>query len=128
MIRFLSESAVIWMHDYLIRSYGGTAGIHSTALLDSALHQPLMERYYLNASLLEMAAAYAFHICKNHAFIDGNKRTARMAMIMFLRYNNVKITATEYEIMEKILDVAANKISKKQLADWLQTVIAIEQG
>ena len=122
MIRFLSEKAVLWMHDYLIRLYGGINGVKSAALLDSSLHQPLMERHYSKASLLEMAAAYGFHICKNHAFNDGNKRTARMAMIMFLRYNGVKINASEYELMERMLDVEANRMNKKELADWLKTV------
>lgn len=122
MIRMLSEKVVLWMHDYLIRAYGGKPGIMSRDLFSSALNQPLMDSYYANADLLSMAASYAFHICKNHAFNDGNKRTARMAMIIFLQYNGMEIIATENELEEKILDIAANRIDKKQLADWLRIV------
>jgi death-on-curing protein len=112
------------MHDHMIRLYGGKEGILNFHLLESALNQPKMALYLLNAPLLEMAASYGFHIAKNHAFYDGNKRTARMAMIVFLRYNNVKIIATEEDTLNMILDVAEGRMSKEQLAEWLETATA----
>ena len=74
MVRFLSEAAVVWMHEYLIRSYGGSHGIRDQNMLDSALHAPKMQWQYTGATILELAAAYCYHLCQDHPFVDGNKR------------------------------------------------------
>src|SRR5438270_7359148 len=99
MVRFLSEDAVIWMHEYLIRAYGGSHGIRDRDMLNSALHAPEILWQYTNATIPELAATYCYHLCQNHPFIDGNKRTARMAMVVFLQYNGYKIIATELETL-----------------------------
>lgn len=123
MVRFLSEAAVVWMHEYLIRSYGGSHGIRDQNMLDSALHAPKMQWQYTGATILELAAAYCYHLCQDHPFVDGNKRTARMAMVIFLQYNGFKITATEFDTLEKILEIATGQVSKQELASWLSTVV-----
>lgn len=124
MVRFLSEAAVVWMHEYLIRSYGGSHGIRDRNMLDSALHAAKLQWKYSDATIPELAAAYCYHLCQDHPFIDGNKRTARMAMVIFLQYNGFKITATEFDTLEKILKVATGQASKQELARWLSTVVA----
>jgi death on curing protein len=120
-IRFLSESAIIWMHEYMIRSYGGRPGILNSSALSSAVSGPQWRWKYLNSTILELAAAYAFYLVKDHAFVDGNKRTARMAMIVFLKYHGIKIIVTEDALLESILDIESGKMSREELAVWLQT-------
>ena len=70
-----------------------------------------------------MAAAYGFHICQSHAFFDGNKRTARMAMLTFLSRNDYKCTASEFELYAVMLAIASKKMDKREFTEWLQTVV-----
>jgi death-on-curing protein len=74
---------------------------------------------FSSPSLFDLAAIYGYHICKNHAFIDGNKRTAAAAMMVFLEYNAFRITASKDDIIAKILAIECNEINKQQLANWL---------
>jgi death on curing protein len=122
-IRFLSEEAVRSIHTYLIDKYGGAHGLLNASMLDSAIGQPKITlQFFPDATLCDLAAVYGYHICKNHAFNDGNKRTARMAMITFLKINGLEVFASEDETLYKILDVASGKMTKLQLADWLSLV------
>lgn len=119
-MRFLSEKTVIRIHDRLITLYGGLHGIRDTSLLDSALNQAKLQFHLVNSNLFELAAAYGYHICQNHPFLDGNKRTARMVMILFLKVNGFTITASEDESLAKILSVANHELNKDELAEWLE--------
>jgi death-on-curing protein len=121
MIRFLSKALVIEIHDDQIRSYGGRLGILNESLLDSALSQPLLAVQFLSPSLYDLAAIYGYHICKNHAFNDGNKRTACASMMTFLEYNKLILISSEDQIKTKILDIERNKMDKQQLAEWLSS-------
>jgi death-on-curing protein len=121
-MRFLSEKAVIQIHDRLITLYGGLHGIRDTSLLDSALNQPKLQFRLVNSNLFELAAAYGYHICQNYPFLDGNKRTARIVMFLFLRVNVFTLTASEDEALTKILSVANGEVTKDELAEWLKKV------
>ncbi|HWS83429.1 MAG TPA: type II toxin-antitoxin system death-on-curing family toxin [Ktedonobacteraceae bacterium] len=124
MIRFLPENIVIAIHDDQIRLYGGSYGVRDASALDSALHMPQAQfgGEFLHPTILHMAAAYGFHLSQNHPFLDGNKRTAGMAMFTFLRLNGLEPIATEIEYYDTMMAVASGQMSKEQLADWLQTV------
>ena len=123
MICFLDKRSVIEMHDDQIRKYGGDPELRDASLLDFALATPeLRWQYDPEVPICELAAAYGFHISENQAFFDGNKRTARMATVVFLLSNGLKVTASEEEVFEKILDVANKKMNKQQLAGWLSSV------
>jgi len=124
MIRFLPESIVIAIHDDQIRLYGGSYGVRDASALDSALHMPQTQfgGEFLHPTILHMTAAYGFHLSQNHPFLDGNKRTAGMAMFTFLRLNGLEPIATEIEYYDTMMAVASGQMSKEQLADWLQTV------
>jgi death-on-curing protein len=122
MVRFLSESSIIKAHDYLVRKYGGTPGIRDRSLLISAINQPKHAYYYLDAHLCYLAATYAYHISENQPFLDGNKRSAFVAMDKFLKLNGLKIIASNEEILEKLLMMANRKIGKDELSSWLLTV------
>jgi death-on-curing protein len=75
---------------------------------------------YLHVGLAAMAAAYLFHLCCNHPFLDGNKRTAAMAAFVFLDANGHDLTASEAELERIVLQVAAGTLSKEELTDWLR--------
>ncbi len=124
MLRFLSESIILAIHDDQVRLYGGTYGVRDKAVLDSALHMPQAQfsGQFLHPTIFAMAAAYGYHLSQNHPFVDGNKRTAGMAMFTFLRFNGLEPTATEIEYYQTMMAVASGQMSKTTLADWLQTV------
>jgi death on curing protein len=124
MIRFLDKDLVIAIHNDEIYSYGGALGFLNESLLDSALSAPEFAMKYSESppSLYDLAATYGCRICKNHAFQDGNKRTATAAMMVFLEGNGLRIIAHKDEILSKILAIESNEINEQQLADWLSSV------
>jgi death-on-curing protein len=127
-IRFLPEAIVIAIHDDQVRLYGGAYGIRDAAGLDAAMHMPQaqFDGEFLHPTILHMAAAYGFHLCQNHPFIDGNKRTAGMVMLTFLQFNSLEPLATELDYYTTMMAVAAGQMRKEQLAEWLQTVVKKE--
>ena len=122
MIRFLSEAIILAIHDDQIRLYGGKYGVRDASALDSALHMPQAQfsGQFLHSTIFHMAAAYGFHLCQNHPFLDGNKRAAGMVMFTFLQLNGLEPTATEMDYYQTMMAVASGRMSKEQLADWLQ--------
>ena len=125
MIRFIPESVVIAIHDDQIRLYGGVYGVRDPNMLDSALHMPQAQfgGEFLHATIFHMAAAYGFHLCQNHPFLDGNKRTAGMVMFTFLQLNGLEPAASELDYYRTMMEVADGHMSKEQLADWLQLIV-----
>ncbi|SRR6266487_2884776 len=125
MLRFITKETVIKIHDDQIRLYGGLYGVRDSGLLDSAVNTPKAQfgGRFLHPMIHQMAAAYLFHLCQNHPFIDGNKRVARMVMITFLRRNRLVSTASEFDYYYVTKEVANGKMSKQQVADWLETAI-----
>jgi len=119
---FLSVDNVLYLHADTIKAEGGCEGIRDLALLESAVLMPQQQfgGEYLHADLPAMAAAYLFHICCNHPFLDGNKRTAAMAAFVFLDANRREMTASEAEFEHTVLQVAAGSVSKDDLTDWVR--------
>ena len=119
---FLTLDEVLALHDDLIERYGGASGIRDLNLLSSALGTPqaTFEGQFLHGSLPEMAAAYLFHLAKNHPFIDGNKRTALAASLAFLWLNDVRIAAEEGDLFDLVLAVADGKSTKAQAAVFIE--------
>lgn len=115
---FLTLAEVLKIHSNQIENYGGTDGVRDIALLESALAQPEagFGGHWLHKDLYEMASAYAFHLCKNHPFLDGNKRTAFVSAMLFLETNGISIVAPQRKCIEVMLAVAEGKMSKKELA------------
>lgn len=116
---WLDKRIALAMHETLIREYGGSGGVRDEGLLESALARPQNQAAYGDPSLAELAAAYAFGIARNHAFVDGNKRTALMAAYTFLRMNGLRLSATEVEAASMIGDLAAGEIGEVELAAWI---------
>jgi death-on-curing protein len=119
---FLTLGEVIEIHRDQIERYGGDPGIRDLGLLQSAMAMPTagFGGRYLHADLLEMAAAYLFHITQNHPFVDGNKRTGAVASLVFLSLNEIDIEADEEEFERTVLGVAQGKIDKASVAEFFR--------
>jgi death-on-curing protein len=124
-IIFMPKNVIIYFHEQLILNYGGSHGLRDENLLDSALEQPkaTFGEKYLHDSIMKMAAAYGYHLCNNHPFIDGNKRIALVAMDIFLQRNGFEIIASEKDIFNLIMELASGNLSKESLANWLKNVM-----
>jgi death on curing protein len=118
---WLSEPTLLVLHDVSISKFGGSFGIRDSGLLDSALNRPQQVFHYNpNASWWDLAAAYAFGLAKNHAFIDGNKRVAFLAATVFLESNGFKLASSPSDATDIMVGVAAGSVSEAELARWLE--------
>jgi death-on-curing protein len=117
---WIREIEVLALHRRLLAQFGGSDGIRDAALLDSALARPKNRFAYaeLPPTLPELAAAYAFGICRNHPFVDGNKRTAMAVAILFSEFNGAEVTATQEDAYLTFLGLAAGSISEEDLTVW----------
>ena len=112
----LTVAAVKAIHREVLAAHGGAGGIRDETLLESAVAAPqaTMMGQPLMSDPIEIAAAYLFYLCRNHAFIDGNKRTALAACLVFLESNGLlsetKLPTDEWE--EFVLDIAASRIDR----------------
>ena len=107
-------------HEELLARFGGLAGVRDAGLLDSALNRPVHLHHYGKPSLFELGAAYAVGIVKNHPFVDGNKRSGFMAAAVFLESNGLRFVASEEEVVEQTLALAASAIDEAEYAAWLE--------
>lgn len=117
--KWLSATDVIALHDEQLALFGGPEGIRDLGLLESALGRPINRWAYGEHRLAELAAAYAFGIAKNHPFVDGNKRSAFAAMMVFLRLNECRFAPSPGEATAAILALAAGEIGEDELAGWI---------
>ena len=119
-IKFLRKKDVIYLYKKIMKEYGGEIGIREESLLESALAQPKNEYYYNNAGIYRLAASYCFSICKNHPFIDGNKRISYVSMRTFLMKNNCDIKCSQEKKINIVLDIANDKADKDDLIDFIK--------
>ncbi|HET9000473.1 MAG TPA: type II toxin-antitoxin system death-on-curing family toxin [bacterium] len=119
---FLDLEEALLIHDDQIKRYGGAGGIRDLSLLQSALAMPQAGSgtAYSHVDLFEMAAAYVFHIVKNHPFLDGNKRTGIVAALVFLEMNGVRVRATNEALFNAVLAVAAGTLQKSGIAEFFR--------
>ena len=121
-IEFLELSDLIEIHLDQIANYGGTPEIRDLGILESAIEQPraTFGGSFLHSFPFEMAAAYLFHVVKNHPFVDGNKRTGTVAAVVFLRWNGLIFRAAAGELSDLTLAVATGLADKQEIAAFLQ--------
>lgn len=121
-MKFINIFQVLELHRQLLDEFGGIAGVRDFGALESALAQPEMtfggEDLY--PTLIEKASALAYSLCKNHPFIDGNKRVAHGAMEIFLVLNGFEIKATIDEQENLFLDLAGSRLTREGLVNWLR--------
>jgi death-on-curing protein len=121
-LSFLTLDEVLAIHAHQIERYGGSPGIRDRGLLASALAMPdaAFGGEDLHPTLHEKAAAYLFHLVKNHPFVDGNKRVGLAVCLVFLRLNGVTIRATDDELVELVLGVISGRLGKADAAVFLR--------
>ncbi len=117
---WLSEAIVLALHGRLLAEHGGARGIRDLALLASALARPQHLLTYGDPDIYDLAAAYTSGIIRNHPFVDGNKRTGFMAGYVFLARNDLRLTASELDVVQVITLLAASEIDESQFAAWLR--------
>ena len=117
---WLLESVVHAMHERLLAEHGGASGLRDSALLESALARPKQLLSYGEPDICDLAAAYASGIVRNHPFVDGNKRTGFMCAFVFLARNGQRLTATEIDAAQAVIDLAAGDVSEEAFANWLR--------
>jgi len=117
--KWLTKRMVLAIHDEAVEMFGGTAGIRDDGLLASALSQPQNRHAYeAEATLFDLAASLCHGICKNHPFLDGNKRTALLSARAFLFLNGLAFEPTEVDEVENMVAVAAGELNEAGLAHW----------
>jgi death-on-curing protein len=117
---WLTVELVLAIHETQLRRFGGPPGVRDQSALESALGRPRNKWAYEGADLSSMAAAYAFGIARNHAFVDGNKRAALLAFVTFLGLNGIDFLANEAEAVVIIHDLAAGSVSEEGLTRWIR--------
>lgn len=121
-IKFLSTENVEATHRRMIDDFGGSDGLRDRYLLESATHTPQAQfgGQYLHDSVAAMSAAYLFHLCKNHPFVDGNKRVALATAIQFLYLNGHRLVAGKKAVEALTLGVADSSVSKEEATSFFK--------
>ena len=122
---WIDPAAIVAIHNEQLAEHGGGEGLRDAGLLDSALNRPLNLATYGEPDVAALAASYAVGLAKNHPFVDGNKRTAFVAMELFLALNGRTLTAGDAECVVTMLSVAAGEIDEATLSDWIRQNSAV---
>lgn len=117
---WITYEQAVAIHGRQLRRFGGAPGLRDEGMLQSALERPINKWRYEQAELVELASAYAFGLAKNHAFVDGNKRIAFMAMMVFLLKNGVAFSPKPEHATSIILSLAAGEVSEESLTRWIR--------
>jgi len=117
---WLSVEMILDIHAEQLAMFGGPDGLRDLGLLESALARAKNKLVYGQTDLSTLSASYGFGIAKNHPFVDGNKRTAFAAIIVFLGLNELEFCASEAEASVMILALAAGELSEVDLARWIR--------
>ena len=118
--RFLDRAIILAVHEEQLAQHGGGVGLGDEGLLESELARPEnLAAYNPNADAAALAATYAFGIANNHPFIDGNKRTAFVAMELFLMDNGYVLAASDEDALMTMLRLAAGEMGEEEYAGWI---------
>ena len=123
-LEFLTVQEVLDLHDEQLQRFGGSAGVRDRGALDSAVATPqtTFDGAFLHTDVFEMASAYAFHIAENQPFIDGNKRTALYAALVFLDINGWLVSDPDDRLYDAMIGLSARSLDKRGLADLLREI------
>jgi len=125
MTVWLGRAIILAVHDEQLRAHGGASGIRDEGLLESALARPLNLAGYEQPDTAELAATYAIAIARNHPFIDGNKRTAYVAMETFLALNGLAFVASDADAVINMLNMAAHGITDEDFTLWVRANVVL---
>jgi death-on-curing protein len=116
----VNRQVLLLLHDESLAEHGGASGVRDAGLLDSALARPVNLALYEKPDLAQLAASYGIALAKNHAFIDGNKRAAFLAVGLFLAVNSYRLRASQADATLTVMEVAAGSLSEAGFADWIR--------
>ncbi len=117
---WIDPKVLMAVHDEQLAEHGGAAGTRDIGLFESALARPQQLAHYGEPEVFDLAAAYGYGLARNHPFIDGNKRTAFVAVELFLMLNGQELVADDASCVLTMLDVAAGQIDEASFAQWLR--------
>ena len=117
---WIDPSVIHAVHDEQLGEHGGAPGLRDAGLLESALARPMQLAAYGQPDAAALAASYGFGLAKNHPFIDGNKRTAFVAVELFLALNGWELNASDAECVMAMLQLAAGECTEEQFAQWVR--------
>lgn len=109
------------VHEEQLAEHGGLAGVRDANALESAVAPPVQLAHYGSPDAAELAASYGFGIARNHPFADGNKRTAFVAVELFLALNGFELKASDADCIVNMLALAAGKTTEAVFADWIRS-------
>jgi death on curing protein len=125
---WLSRALVLAVHDEQLAEHGGAAGVRDVGLLDSALARPLNRAGYGEPDVAELGAVYAIAIARNHPFVDGNKRTAYVALETFLALNGCGFPVSDAEAVVMTLAMASGEMEDGEFVDWVRGSVDCRAG
>jgi death-on-curing protein len=120
-VRYLSSNEVLLIHHHVICEFGGSFGLMSPGQLEASIAAPRQTMFgqELYSGLFSKAAILFYLLVKNHAFVDGNKRTAALALIEFLERNGYTLSVTNEELYQFTIDVASSVLTKEEVEMWM---------
>lgn len=118
--KWIDRAVLIAVHDMQLAEHGGGAGLRDNHLFESALAKPKNLAAYGAPDAAALAAAYGYGLSRNHAFVDGNKRTGLVAAELFLGLNGLRLVVADNDCVLTMLAVAAGDISEEEFAAWLR--------
>ena len=127
VVIFFSVDDVLEIHRRVVEAFGGDAGLRDRGLLESAIAMPraTFDGTELHTNLAQKAAAYHYHLCANHPFVDGNKRVAVAAAELFLIINGQELSVSDDEIVELTIGVASGRLSKAQVVEFFEKHVSM---
>ena len=121
--KWINRQVLLLLHDESLAEHGGASGLRDEGLLESALARPLNLALYGEPHVARLAASYGLGLAKNHAFVDGNKRAAFLAVGLFLGLNGYRLHTTLADATLTVLAVAAGEMDEAEFAQWIRTRI-----
>jgi len=118
--RWINKRLLLILHDESLAEHGGASGLRDEGLLDSALARPLNLLAYGEPDAADLAASYGLGLAKNHAFVDGNKRAAFLAVGLFLALNGFRLNASQADATLTVMSLAAGEIDDAEFARWIR--------
>lgn len=118
--KWINHEVLLLLHDESLAEHGGASGLRDQGLLESALARPLNLALYEKPDVADLAAAYGVGLAKNHAFVDGNKRAAFLAVGLFLALNGYRLSATQADATLIMLSVASGGFPEADFANWIR--------
>jgi death on curing protein len=117
---FIDKRVLLLLHSESLAQFGGARGLRDGGLLDAALARPVNNHAYEGCTdMAALAAAYGFELARNHAFVDGNKRVAFLAVGVFLAINGQRLTASPVDAIKAVLALAVGTLDEAHFAQWI---------